>query len=126
MTYTKSASGSMDEVEQRLRESAAKHKFGILNVHDLKEILESKGIHMDAECRVYDLCNPQAASQALGHDLRVSAILPCRVSIFSRQEGCTIAMVEPTALFAASGLDSGEALAQEVELALKAIVDEAA
>ena len=126
MTYSKQTSGSIGEAELRLRTAVERHKFGILNVHDLKKILESKGIALGAECRVYDVCNPQAASQALQADLRISAILPCRISIFSRNEGCTIATVEPTSLFRASGLEGAESLAQDVELVLKAIIDECA
>ena len=126
MTYSKQASGSIDEVELRLREAAARHKFGILNVHDLKKILDSKGIALGAECRVYDVCNPQAASEALHADLRISAILPCRISIFSHEVGCMIATVEPSSLFQATGLSGAEALAREVDVTLKAIIDECA
>ena len=113
MTYSKHSLRSSEEIETRLREAAARHKFGILHVHDLRQTLESKGIQLDSECRVYDICNPQAASTALHAEMRVSTVLPCRISIFSEDEGCAIATVRPTSLLEATGLDGVADLAQE-------------
>jgi uncharacterized protein (DUF302 family) len=126
MTYSKHSLRSSEEVDSRLRESAAKHKFGILHVHDLKQTLQSKGIELGSECRVYDICNPQAAAKALQTEMRVSTVLPCRISIFSESQGCTIATVRPTSLLEATGLDGVATLAAEVEREVLAIIDEAA
>ena len=126
MTYSKHSVRSPEEAEKRLREAAARHKFGILHVHDLRQTLESKGIQLNSECKVYDVCNPQAASKALHAEMRVSTVLPCRVSIFSEDQGCTIATVRPTSLLEATGLDGVASLAQEIEREVLAIVDEAA
>ena len=126
MTYSKHSTRSSEEVEKRLAEAAARHKFGILHIHDLKQSLASKGIHLGSECRVYDVCNPQAASKALLTDMRVSTVLPCRISVYSESEGCTIAAVKPTSMLAATGLDGFASLAEEVEREVLAIIDEAA
>lgn len=126
MTYSKHSSRNPQEVEVRLREAATRHKFGILHVHDLRQTLNSKGIELGSECRVYDVCNPQAASKALHTEMRVSTVLPCRISIFSENQGCTIATVRPTSLLEATGLDGVAALAEEVEREILAIIDEAA
>ena len=126
MTYSKHSSRSSEELEKRLREAATRHKFGILHVHDLRQTLQSKGIELGSECRVYDVCNPQAASIALHTEMRVSTVLPCRISIFSENQGCTIATVRPTSLLQATGLDGVASLADEVEREVIAIIDEAA
>lgn len=126
MIYSKHSSRSSDEIEKRLREAAARHKFGILHVHDLKQTLQSKGIELGSECKIYDVCNPQAASKALHAEMKVSTVLPCRISIFSENQGCTIATVRPTSLLAATGLDGVANLAQEIEGEVLAIIDEAA
>lgn len=125
MIYKRSSSKSPDEVETRLREAASRHKFGILHVHDLRQTLHTKGIGLDSECKVYDICNPQAASQALKAEMAVSTVLPCRISIFSDGQGCTIATVKPTDLLRATGLVGVEPVAAEVERELLAIIDEA-
>jgi uncharacterized protein (DUF302 family) len=124
MIYSKQSSRTPEEVGKRLEESAARHKFGILHIHDLKATLESKGIQLGSECRVYDVCNPQAATKALHADMRVSTVLPCRISVFSRDGGCIISTLKPTTLFATTGLEGSESLAAEVETEILAIIDE--
>src|SRR5581483_11101847 len=126
MIYSKHLSRSSEEVEKRLREAAVRHKFGILHVHDLKQTFEFKGIQFGSECKVYDVCNPQAASKVLHAEMRVSTVLFCRISIFSQNQGCTIATVRPTSLLEATGLDGVAGLAEEVEREVLAIIDEAA
>ncbi len=126
MTYSKHSSRTPTEIEPRLREAAQRHKFGVLHVHDLKSTLQSKGIELGSECRIYDVCNPQAASKALHAEMKVSAVLPCRISVFSDGSGSTIATVRPTDLLKATGLAGVDDLAKEVEREIVAIIDEAA
>jgi uncharacterized protein (DUF302 family) len=126
MIYSKQSSRSPEDVGKRLEDAAAKHRFGILHVHDLQKTLESKGIQLGSECRVYDVCNPQAAARALHTDMRVSTVLPCRISVFSKDGGCLISTVKPTSLFGATGLEGSEALAAEVEHEILAIINESA
>ncbi|MGZ4789779.1 MAG: DUF302 domain-containing protein [Terriglobales bacterium] len=125
MIYSKQSDRTVEELDRRLRDSAKRHDFGILNVLDLRETLKSKGIDFDRDCRIYDLCNPQAASRALRTDLRLSTILPCRISMFSDATGTTIATVKPTDLLHATGLNFAGAFA-EVEGDILAIIDETA
>jgi uncharacterized protein (DUF302 family) len=126
MIYSKHSSRSLAELEMRLREAAAKSKFGVLHVLDLQQTLRSKGIDLGRECKVFDVCDPQAASTALNSEMKVSAVLPCRISIFSDPEGCTIATIRPTDLFRATGLTGAESLATEIETRVLAIIDDAA
>ncbi len=126
MTYSKHSSRSTAEAETRLREAAVRHKFGILNVLDVKETLTSKGIDLGTPCRVYDVCNPRAAAVALTTEMRISTVLPCRISVFGSGDGCTIATVKPTDLLRATGLGGVEELAAEIEKEIVAMIDEAA
>ena len=126
MIYSKHSSRSSAELETRLREAAARHKFGVLHVHDLEQTLKSKGVDLGRECRVYDVCNPQAASKALTGEMKVSSVLPCRISVFSDGEGCTIATVKPTDLLRATGISGVDSLAAEIEKEILAMIDEAA
>ncbi len=126
MTYTKKSTRPVEEIEQRLREAAQRHKFGVLHVLDLKETLHGKGIELGKECRVFDVCNPQAASAALNHEMKASTVLPCRISIFTDGTGCTIATVKPTDLMRATGLSGVDELAMQVERDILAIIDESA
>ncbi len=126
MVYSKRTQRSLDEIDVRLREAAQRHKFGVLNVQDLRSTLKGKGIELGADCRVYDVCNPQAATEALHHDMSISTVLPCRISVFSDPRGRTIATLKPTDLLGATGLKGIEGVASQVEREILAIVDESA
>lgn len=126
MTYSKHSSRPVAEVEARLRDAAARHKFGVLNVLDLKATLKSKGIDFATPCKVFDVCNPQAANAALSAEMRISTVLPCRISVFGDGDGCTIATVKPTDLLRATGLSGVEGLAGEIEKEVVAMIEEAA
>jgi uncharacterized protein (DUF302 family) len=126
MTYSKHSSRSCADVEARLRNAAARHKFGVLHVLDLEQTLKLKGFDLGRACRVFDVCNPQAASRALTAQMKVSTVLPCRISVFSEGDGCTIATVSPTDLLRATGLGGISDLAEQIEKEILAIIDEAA
>lgn len=64
MTYSKHSSRPPEEIETRLHEAAQRDKFGILHVHDLRPTLQSKGIDLGAECRIYDGCNPASCIES--------------------------------------------------------------
>jgi uncharacterized protein (DUF302 family) len=126
MIYSQHSDRPPQEIDARLREAAQRHKFGVLHVHDLKATLHSKGIDFGPECRVYDVCNPQAASQALGADLNASTVLPCRISVFADGAGSRISTVKPTDLLATTGIAGARPLAEQVEREILAIIDETA
>ena len=125
MIYTKPSSRSIGEIEERLREAAQRHKFGVLHVLDIQQTLQSKGIELGRECRIYDVCNPQAANNALQHEMKAAAVLPCRIAVYARDNGCVLATVNPTDLMRATGINGVEELAREIEQEIVAIIDEA-
>ncbi len=126
MIYSVHSSKPLAELDQAIREAAQRHQFGVLNVLDLKQTLSNKGIELGRECRIYDVCNPQAASKALGHDMSVSVMLPCRIAIFAEDNRLVIATASPSDLMRATGLKGVEELASEIEREIFAIMNEAA
>jgi uncharacterized protein (DUF302 family) len=126
MLYEKTSLKSMAEIELALRDSAARHKFGVIHVHDLQKTMKEKGVDYNGECAVFEVCNPQQAKRALEANPAISTVLPCRISVYQRGEERVIATFLPTAmmqLFESAGL---EPVAQEVETVVKAMIDESA
>jgi uncharacterized protein (DUF302 family) len=117
---------SMDEIERGLQESAARHQFGIIATHDLKETLAKKGVDIALECRVYEVCNPQQAKKVLDADGSISTALPCRISVYGKPGGYTIATIRPTEMMKAFGGEAIHATAREVESVLVSMISEAA
>ena len=65
MLHTVHSSRTLAEIEQALQESAARHKFGILTIHDLRETMAKKGVEFGRDVRIYEVCNPVQAKKVL-------------------------------------------------------------
>ncbi len=116
----------LDRVAKDLEEAVARHKFGVLGVHDLKAKMAEKGVAFDRECRIFEVCNPHQAKKVLDTNLEISTALPCRISVYEEGGVTKLATIKPTAmidLYATPGLKD---VAREVEATLEAIMAEAA
>ena len=109
-----------------MRESAARRKFGVIAVHDLKEAMEKKGVSFASTCMIYEVCNPEQAKKVLESNGAFSTVLPCRISVYGSENNYKIATVLPTALvtmFQGQGL---ETVAKEVEEVVVSMIKDAA
>ena len=61
MYYIVESQKPVDEAARDLEGAVKKHGFGVLHVYDLKQTLAGKGVDLPAECRIYEVCNPQQA-----------------------------------------------------------------
>ena len=114
------------QVAKDLEEAVARHKFGVLGVHDLRAKMAEKGVPFDRECRIFEVCNPHQAKKVLDTNLEISTALPCRISVYEEGGVTKLATIKPTAmldLYATPGLKE---VAREVEVTLEAIMTEAA
>jgi uncharacterized protein (DUF302 family) len=102
-------------------------KFGVLHKHDLHETLNSKGIPFEPECQVLEVCNPQQAAKVLSDDIDLNMALPCRVSVYSKNQKTHIGMISPKEMLRTLSNSSALAeVANEVEEVLKDAMEEAA
>lgn len=126
MLYERPTTKTIGELETALRESAARHQFGVLAVLDLQKTMQSKGVDYPGQVAVFEVCNPHQARRALEANPAVSTMLPCRISVYERAGGLTVSTVLPAAMMALFGTPGLEAVGAEVETVLKAMIDEAA
>jgi len=124
--YEVTTKKSLEEIDRALHEAAARHKFGIITVHDLKETMKAKGVDFQGECRIYEVCNPHQAKKVLETDGAISTALPCRISVYCRGEENRIATLLPTAVLALFNRPELQPVAEEVETVIKAMMEEAA
>jgi len=127
MIITVDSDKPLDRVCEALPQACADHQFGVMAVHDLQAKMREKGVEFASECRVFEVCNPQAAKQVLEAEPLIATALPCRVAVFPAGRGKTrLATIRPTALtalFSAKGLQK---VAAEIEKTLEAILNDAA
>lgn len=99
--------------------------LNVLHVHDLGGMLDSKAIEFDDECQVFEVGNPRLVEKMLAIDMRLSAALPWRISVYTESGNTKIALTRPLPRLAALSQDVALArLAQELEEKLIQIVDE--
>jgi uncharacterized protein (DUF302 family) len=116
----------LDEIERGLHESAARHQFGIIAVHDLQGMLKNKGVDLGMECRIYEVCNPHQAKVVLESEGAISTALPCRISVFGENGHYTLATLRPTELMKGFTRPEVEPVAEAVEKVLLEMMQDAA
>lgn len=127
MLYEISSTKTLPEIEKGLQESAARHRFGIIGVHNLKQKMQEKGVEFAGECMIYEVCNPLQAKKVLEENGAVSTALPCRISVYRSGGEYRIATILPTELMKMFGETPGMAeVAGEVEQVVKAMIQESA
>jgi uncharacterized protein (DUF302 family) len=113
-------------VVRDLEQAVARHKFGVLGVHDLKAKMAEKGVPFTRECRIFEVCNPHQAKTVLEANLEISTALPCRISVYEEGGMTKLATIKPTAMIALYATPGLQGVAKEVEATLEAIMAEAA
>jgi len=121
-----STSKSVSEAAAALQTAVQAHHFGVMQVHNLKETMNKKGVEFTRECLVFEVCQPQKAKQVLDQNMSVSTALPCRISIYEEGGKTILATLKPTTLLAMFQTVQLEGVAEEVEDAMVKIMQEAA
>src|ERR1700687_4600310 len=122
MLYRVESKKALPQVARDLEAAAQKHKFGILAIHNLKEKMKEKGVDFDRDCLIYEVCNPQQAKKVLEANAEISTALPCRISLYEEGGVCKLATIKPTTLIDLYSTPGLNAVAQEVEATLEAII----
>ena len=89
MIYKTQTTYPVDTVKAQLEEKAKAMGFGVLGSYEFKKILKSKGLEIEKDITVYELCNPSGAHSALNELPEISVYLPCRISIY-HDNGVTV------------------------------------
>jgi uncharacterized protein (DUF302 family) len=126
MLYEVTSGKTLEDIDRGLQEAAARHKFGIIAVHNLKETMAKKGVEFAGECLIYEVCNPHQAKKVLEANGAVSTVLPCRISVYRSGDGYKLATILPTALMKLFGSPALEPVAREVEDVIVAMMQAAA
>jgi uncharacterized protein (DUF302 family) len=121
-----STNKSVAEAAVALQAAVQANHFGVMQVHNLKETMEKKGVAFERECLIFEVCQPQQAKKVLDQNMSVSTALPCRISIYEEGGKAILATLKPTTLLAMFNTPQLEGVAQEVEDTIVKIMKEAA
>jgi uncharacterized protein (DUF302 family) len=126
MLYTIESSKTIDDVGAALEEALKKRNFGVLTVHNLKETLAKKGVELNKECRIFEVCNPIQAKKVVEANAEISTALPCRISVFKEGDKTKLSTIKPTAMLSMYPNPELKKIAEEVETVTLDAMDEAA
>ena len=111
-----------DAIETRTREALVANGFGVLTEIDVAATMKKK---IDADMPGYKIlgaCNPKLAFQAIGHEPKVGAMLPCNVILRAVEGGVEVSAVDPQASMAGIDNDELKAVAGQVKEMLATVV----
>ncbi len=122
--FTTSVTGTIDDVEQKVRAALGAQGFGVLTYLDVQATMKAK---LDADIppyRILGACNPPFAYQALQAENKIGTMLPCNVVVQQTSEGTVeVAAVDPIASMQAVGNPALAEIAHEVRGRLQAIIE---
>ena len=121
-----SADKTVSETADALQAAVTANHFGVMQIHNLKETMNKKGVEFAHECLIFEVCQPQQAKKVLDENMSVSTALPCRISIYEEGGKTILATLKPTTLLALFNTPQLKGLAQEVEDTIIKIMQEAA
>lgn len=120
----RTVAGSFDEVRGKVVEALATEGFGVLTEINVRDTLKKK---LEVDFRPYTIlgaCNPTLAHRALQNDLDIGVLLPCNVTVYEGDGGETVvSMVDPVRAIGAFGGDDLQALAQDVQVRLRRVLE---
>ncbi len=126
MLFEIASQKTLAQIEEGIQAAAARHSFGVIAVHDLKETMRKKGVDFAGECLIFEVCNPHQAKKVLEANGAISTALPCRISAYRSGEGYKLATILPTAMLALFGNPELGPVAREVEDVVLAMMRETA
>jgi len=121
-----STDNTVSETAAALQAAVRANHFGVMQIHNLKETMNKKGVEFARECLIFEVCQPQQAKKVLDQNMSVSTALPCRISIYKEGGKTVLATLKPTTLLALFNTPQLKGVAQEVEDTIVKIMKEAA
>jgi len=114
----------MDDVIEEITSKLSEIKFGVLGILNFKEIFAKKGIDYPNEYKLLEVCNPQAAKQALDSDPNMGLLLPCTIAVYEKDGENFISLAKPTTLLAVALNKELESMGKEIEQKLIEVIDD--
>jgi len=115
MLYVREVFGNVDDIVEKIEQAARDNNFGVLDIHDLKQKMASKGVDFAPECRIVEVCNPRKAKEVLENNMAISTALPCRISVYEEDGKVKIATIRPTYMLDLFDNPALKSVAQDVE-----------
>ena len=92
---------------------------------NIQEKLKEKGVDLEKEFFVLEVCNPHEAKRVLTENSLVGYFLPCKVVVYKEDGKTKIGLPRPSSLIKMISDEKLVALAQDIENRLIGCIDKA-
>ncbi len=121
MNYKVSVNKQFDQVIKEIEQSAEKHHFRVLHIHNVSQTLAEKGFEIE-KYSIIELCNARFAHIILTRNRDYGSILPCKIFVYEKENQVYIAAPQPLTLVEKLGLEEIKPVAEEVDKIIKEII----
>lgn len=125
MIYRVKTDKSFTQAIDDLKTSLGSKRFGVLWELNFKNKLAEKGVTLDKNFQVLEVCNPNQAKKALETFTEVGFFLPCKIAVYEEDQTVFMGMLRPTELIGLINSDALTSIAREVEQDLKDAINQA-
>lgn len=124
IVYEEKTNKSLNEALQVLEEKLKENNFGVLWQLNFKDKLAEKGLELEDNFVVLEVCNPKQAKEVLEKNSQIGYVLPCKVVVRTEKKQTYIGMTSPETLIGLFDELELKDIAKDVEKSLKkAIID---
>ena len=124
LDYTVETSKSFAEAVAAVEAASKEHGFGVLHIHDVQATLAAKGFAREP-LKILEICNGGFAHRVLQADVKIALMLPCPVVVYVADGQTFISALRPDVMGAFYPAADIQAVAEEVNAHIIAIVDAA-
>ena len=121
--YTIEVEKSLNEAVSALEASLKNEKFGVLWSLNMKETLAGKGVELNEDYMILEVCNPHEAKRVLEKSPLVSYFLPCKIVVYKENGSTKVGLPKPTELIKLVEDEELQAIAGDIEQRLIGAID---
>ncbi|CAM3995402.1 DUF302 domain-containing protein [Alkalicoccus chagannorensis] len=106
---------TVDETVNRLTEAFQNESFGVLWDFDVKNKLDEKGVGLENQFRILEVCAPDIAKDMLNISMKTAYFLPCKVVVYEENGTTKAGMPRPEVLMELTEVPEAAEKARDVE-----------
>lgn len=123
--YTVDSQKTLEEAIDSIEVALKEEGFGVLWKFNIQDTLAKKGVELDKEFMVLEVCNPHEAKRVLSENSLVGYFLPCKIAIYKEQSQTKIGMPKPSSLIGFVADEKLIDIAKDIETRLIKCIDQA-
>lgn len=116
---------SVEAAVEAVQEALAERQFGVLWQLNVNNTLANKGLTLDHEVRILEVCSAPKAKHAIETNPEVAYLLPCKIVVKRVAGQTTIGLTRPSTLMGLLNDERFVPMAQEVERVLTEAIEAA-